>query len=44
MMKIRKSVSLLAFKKRYLQPETDKHLFVLNNSVGFVFYNKSLFI
>ncbi len=36
--------SWLAYKKGYLQPETDKHLFVLNFLVGFVFYDKSLFI
>jgi|GEM_PF-687209 len=43
-MKIRKSVSWLASKKHYLQPESDKNLFVVNNLVGFMFYKKSLFI
>ncbi len=33
-----------AFKKDYLQPETDKQLFVANFLHGFVFYKKSLFI
>ncbi len=37
-------VSWLACKKDYLQPETDKHLFVVNKLIGFMFYNKSLFI
>jgi hypothetical protein len=33
-----------AFKKDYLQRETDKQLFVVNFLHGFVFYKKSLFI
>ena len=38
------TVSWKAYKKDYLQPETDKHLFVVNFLNGFVFYRKSLFV
>lgn len=43
-MKISGFVSCMAYKKDYLQPETDKHLFVVNFFNGFVFYKKSLFV